>query len=154
MSERALRIVNKLVRITTPGAPSNFRQLDESIFELETEFTAAGRKTFLHFDSTADAFLVYFTHVFGYLDKGAGVNVGSLLAILSENKQSVQYTGMYFAVESQKNALFVSLNASHQYLFKWSDDDIAEAVYLQLCLLSANFMFDPPEPIRIFGEQY
>jgi hypothetical protein len=153
MTERAINIVRHLTNITTPGAPTDFKQLSDSDFQLETDFTQYGRQTFLHFDTTVDTFIVEITHIFGYLDLSSGINTKNLLEMLMGNKPSFQHTGMYIAVEPQKELIFVSLNGSHQYLLKWSDEDIAEAIYWQLCSLLANFMFVPPEPIKMFGEE-
>ena len=98
------------------------------------------------------------THLCGYLEikKGLEANqvlnmTNQLLDLLRKNIPSFQDSSAYLGIRFREGVYLVCLNASPIFLTKWSEEDIAEVLNVQLFDLIGSLITNPPEPIKLFG---
>jgi hypothetical protein len=152
LRERMFRILN-LIKAKDLHIISDFQEEDASSFKLKTQYAEYDHQTWLKYELHNDRVRMEITHLFGYLNFEYGVDANQLLQILSMNIPSFQTSSAYIGVRNMDGTFFVSLNTSPIFLSKWSDEDIAEALFTQLFDLTMGLIFVPPPPIKQFGAE-
>ncbi len=152
MRGRMFRILNH-IKVKDLPIISDFQEEDASSFKLKTQHAEYDHQTWLKYELSNDKIRMEITHLFGYLDFENGVDPNQLLQILSMNIPSFQNSSAYIGVRNMDGTFFVSLNISPVFLSKWSDEDIAEALFTQLFDLTMGLIFVPPPPIKQFGAE-
>ena len=153
MRDRMQRILN-LIKSSDSIGLKDFREEDDSSFEIKTQYAEYDHRTWLKYELNNDgsAVRMELTHLFGYLDFEKGTDLNQILQLLSMNIPSFQNSSAYLGTrEHEDGTIFVSLNATLIYLTRWSDEDIAEALSTNLFDLTMGLIFVPPVPIKQFG---
>jgi hypothetical protein len=152
--ERVFRILNLLKSKQLLGL-KDFREEDASSFEIKTIHAEYGHRTWLTYELNNDgsAVRIELTHIFGHLDFDKSLKPNELLRLLSMNIPSFQNSSAYIGAKEMDGAFFVSLNATHIFLTKWDDEDIADVLSIQLFDLVTGLAMIPPPPIKQFGAE-
>ena len=82
-----------------------------------------------------------------------GVSARDLLDILLKNRGGHRNTSAYVALFSNQDYLFVTLENTHFYLLKWTDEDIADALSAQFLDLMGLGVGEAPKPIVMFSQR-
>jgi hypothetical protein len=154
MRERMLSVLNIIKSRELLGL-KDFREEDDSSFEIKTPYAEYNHRTWLKYESNNDdsAVRMELTHLFGYLDVEKGIDNFKLLRLLSMNVPSFQNSSAYIGAKDMDGTVFVALHATPIFLTKWSDEDIADALSIYLFDLATGLMVVPPSPITQFGSE-
>ena len=150
MVERMSRILGllKAKGTETPLAGISGFTTEDAVFELQTEFSKHGHRTFLKYELSSDVIRMELTHVFGHLDLTKTPNPAQfLLDMLIENSPSFRNSSACLGVKSFPPNLFLTLNATHPFGIRMSDEDISDILSFSLLDLFMGLMFQLPAPL-------
>lgn len=155
------RMINILNIMKKNGSSvKDFQVEDKSSFEIKTHYSEYDHRTWLKYELTKDSEIVrmQLTHLLGNLDIEAGLHpeqvleiINQLIDLFKENIPQFRGSSAFLGVKYRDGVYFVFLNAAPIFLTKWKDDEIAEALNVQLLDLETSLMFVPPSPIKQFG---
>lgn len=159
MRERILGILTRLKAKAgggLVGGISDFKSEGKTSFELTTRMSQQGHRTWLKYESTndSDVIRIEITHWFGYLDLTKTSDpVQFLLEMSQQNVPSFRNSSTCLGVKVASPYPLINLNATHHFLDRMSDEDIADILSIVLFDLATAFMFEFPPPIVMWDKQ-
>jgi hypothetical protein len=131
-----LRVLNSLKAKGAEGLLGGIRDFDavgNDAFELQSQFAQHGHRTWLKYEARNDIVSMELTHLFGHLDLSkSGDRQGFLLEMFQQNIPSFRNSGACLGVKSDPPHYLVSLNATHHFVDRMSDFDIADVLSIVL----------------------
>ncbi len=132
MQGRSVKILNSLKAKGAEGligGVTDFKAEGDDSFMLETKFSQHGHRTWLKWEKRedSDVIRVELTHLFGNLDLSKSAEpVNFLLEMLEQNIPSFRNSGACLGIKINLPNYFLSLNATHTFVERMSDKDIAD----------------------------
>ena len=159
MKQKIINILNSMVREEGAMGIKSFKESGNDSFELETQLSEYGHRTWLKYEPTGDMemFRVEITHFFGQLDVQINPQIaaGQLLRMLAKNTGSFETTTAFIGVQSIEDTFYATLNSFHHFVSSWRDEDIAKALNLHFFDLTMGLMTKDTSltMLKLFGDE-
>ena len=155
MEERMFRIMEIL---QTKGSDiplagiSAFKE-EDGVFDVTTEYSRHGHRTFLRPKLAGNVIRFEITHVFGHLDLSQADNPTQfLLDLLISNAPTFLDSSACLGIkEIPPNHQFLALCATHQFRVTFRDEDIADVLSLALFDLFNAFIVQLAPPLVVWS---
>lgn len=134
--ENILNILRKKGKIINYKFES--KEEDEYKYKIECNTSKLGHKMWFNFTFASGVMRLYLTNYIGYLNDK--VNLKDLAGLLISNFNSFKASSAFLSLNELNDNYLFSLQAIHQYLTKWNDEDIAEAISVVLLDLDMGIL--------------